>query len=208
MSNKLICLVGLPGAGKTQVADYLMKRRSFGFVRFGQITLDWFINRGLKPTEKMERKIREDLRRQHGMAAFAKLNAPKINLLLKKGDVIGDGLYSWEEYIYLKNKYKDRLIVIAVYAPPKIRYPRLTNRGKKHGKDAKLQFRSFSRKEAEARDKAQIENSHQAGPIAMADYTLLNINTINNLHRQIDIIIKEIYGQNQIKIKTYSKYKA
>lgn len=196
MSNKLICLVGLPGAGKTEVADYLMKKRDFGFVRFGQITLDWFIKKGAKPSEKMERKFRENLRRQHGMAAFAKLNLSKINPLLKKGDVIGDGLYSWEEYIYLKNKYTDRLIVIAVYAPPKIRYPRLINRGNKHQKDAKLQFRSFSRKEAEARDKAQIENSHQAGPIAMADYTLLNFGTIDNLHKQIDIIIKEIYGKN------------
>ncbi|MBU2595433.1 AAA family ATPase [Patescibacteria group bacterium] len=194
MPNKLICLVGLPGAGKTLIADYLMVKRNFGFIRFGQITLDWFIKRGRKPTEKMERKIREDLRRKHGMAAFAKLNVHKINLLLKEGDVIGEGLYSWEEYLYLKNKYKDRLIVIAVYASPQMRQARLVGRGKKHGKDAKLQFRSFTKAEAEARDRAQIENLHQAGPIVMADYTLLNVCTIGVLHKQIDVIIKEIYG--------------
>ncbi len=194
MCTKLICLVGLPGAGKTEAANYLMTKRDFGFVRFGQITLDWFIKKGIKPTEKMERKIREDLRRKYGMAAFAKLNVPKINPLLKKGDVVGDGLYSWEEYIYLKNKYKDRLIVIAVYAPPKMRYQRLINRGKKHGKDSKLQFRSFTRKEAIARDKVQIENLHQAGPIVMADYTLINLFSLTALQRQINLVIKDIYG--------------
>ena len=189
--------MGLPGAGKTEVTDYLMKKRDFGFVRFGQITLDWFIKRGIKPTEKMERKIREDLRRKHGMAAFAKLNAPKFNALLKKGDVIGDGLYSWEEYLYLKNKYKEKLIVVAVYAPPSQRYARLVGRGEKHKKDAKLQFRSFTLREAEARDQAQIENLHQAGPIAMADYTLLNVCSKKVLFQQIDIIIKDLYGKNQ-----------
>lgn len=198
MANKLICLVGLPGAGKTEVADYLMNKKNFGFVRFGQITLDWFIKKGIKPTEKMERKIREDLRRKYGMAAFAKLNVSKFDALLKKEDVIGDGLYSWEEYLYLKNRYKDKLIVMAVYAPPKLRYARLVGRGKKHGKDSKLQFRSFTKAEAEARDKAQIENLHQAGPIAMADYTLLNVCSLKVLHQQIDII-KETYGKSKNK---------
>lgn len=198
MANKLICLVGLPGAGKTEVADYLMEKKNFGFVRFGQITLDWFIKKGIKPTEKMERKIREDLRRKYGMAAFAKLNVSKFDALLKKEDVIGDGLYSWEEYLYLKNRYKDKLIVMAVYAPPKLRYARLVGRGKKHGKDSKLQFRSFTKAEAEARDKAQIENLHQAGPIAMADYTLLNVCSLKVLHQQIDII-KETYGKSKNK---------
>ena len=201
MAHKLICLVGLPGAGKTEVADYLMKKRDFGFVRFGQITLDWFIKKGIRPTEKKERKFREDIRRRHGMAAYAKLNVSKFDALLKKEDVIGDGLYSWEEYLYLKNRYKDKLIIVAVYAPPSQRYARLIGRGKKHSKDAKLQFRSFTLREAKARDKAQIENLHQAGPIAMADYTLLNVCTIGVLRKQIDIIVKKIYGKNKSKIK-------
>lgn len=197
MAKKLICIVGLPGAGKTEVADYLIKKKKFGYIRFGQITLDWFIKRGIKPTEKKERKIREELRRKHGMSAFAKLNLRKINLLLKKRDVIGDGLYSWEEYLYLKNKFKDKLIIIAVFAPPKMRYSRLVGRGKKHDKDTNLQFRSFTAQEAEARDKAQIENLHQAGPIVMADYTVCNVGSKKVLYRQLDTIIKQLYGKRK-----------
>jgi len=185
------------GAGKSEVANYLMSKRKFGFVRFGQITLDKVKELGKNPTEKLEKKIREDLRKKYGMAAFAILNIPKFDELLQKGDVIGDGLYSWEEYLVLKEKYGNNLVVIATYAPPVIRYQRLENRAKKHGTDKNLRFRSFTKDEAANRDKAEIENLHKAGPIAMADHTLINNKKITGLHKQIDQIFKEIYGKKE-----------
>ena len=195
MKHKLICLVGMCGAGKSEVADYLMSKRKYGFVRFGQITLDKVKELGKKPSEELERKIREDLRDKYGMAAFAILNIPKFDELLEEGDVIGDGLYSWEEYLVLKEKYGESLIVIATYAPPEMRYKRLENRAKKHGEDNNLRFRSFNQSEAAARDKAEIENLHKAGPIAMADYTILNTKKIIDLQKQINEIFTDIYGQ-------------
>lgn len=197
MKNKLICLVGMCGAGKSEVADYLMSKRKYGFVRFGQITLDKVKELGKKPSEKLEKRIREELREKHGMAAFATLNIPKFDKLLKKGDVIGDGLYSWEEYLVLKEKYGKNLIVVATYAPPEMRYNRLENRAKKHGKDSNLRFRSFSQTEAAARDRAEIENLHKAGPIAMADYTVMNTKKIINLRKQVEEIIIDIYGKQK-----------
>lgn len=194
--HKLICLVGLPGSGKSEVAEYLKKKRNYGYLRFGQITLDKVIELKKEPSETLEKKIREDIRKKYGMAAFAILNIPKFDRLLKKGDVIGDGLYSWEEYLKLKEKYRAKLIMIAVYAPPLLRYARLENRTEKHGADPKLRYRSFNRTESAARDKAQIENLHQAGPIAMADYTILNTGSILSLHQQINQIYKKIYASN------------
>lgn len=197
MKNKLICLVGMCGAGKSEVANYLMLKKEYGFVRFGQITLDKVKELGKKPSEKLEKQIREDLRKKHGMAAFAILNIPKFDKLLKSNDVIGDGLYSWEEYIVLKEKYKNNLLVIATYAPPEMRYNRLENRAKKHGMDKDLRYRSFTKIEAAARDKAEIENIHKAGPIAMANYTLINACSLEVLHKQIDIMFKDIYDKKK-----------
>jgi dephospho-CoA kinase len=193
MKSKLICLVGMAGAGKSEVAEYLMEKRKFGYVRFGQITLDMVKKMGEKPSEALERKIREDNRKKYGMAAYAILNEPKFDELLKSGDVIGDGLYSWEEYIELKNRYGESLIVIAVYAPPEMRYSRLDGRAAGHGKDEKMRFRSFTRKEAAARDYAEIENLHKAGPIAMADCTLINTGKRGDLHKAIDMVLSKIY---------------
>ncbi len=194
MKNKLICLVGMCGAGKSEVAEHLKSKKEYGFVRFGQITLDKVREMGKEPTEALEREIREKMREDHGMAAFAILNIPKFDKLLEKGDVIGDGLYSWEEYVVLKEKYDDKLVVIATYAPPKMRYLRLEGRAERHGEDGNKRYRSFSKKEAASRDKSEIENLHKAGPIAMADFTVKNITTLLDLKSQVEEIYKEIYG--------------
>lgn len=193
MTNKLICIVGMAGSGKSAVSEYLKSKKKFGYVRFGQVVLDKVKELGEKPSESLERKIREELRDEHGMAVIAKLNATKIDLLIKESSVIADGLYSWEEYLFLKEKYNDDLIIIAVYSAPKLRYDRLENRAQKHGPDPDLKYRSFSQAESKARDYAEIENLHKAGPIAMVDYTLINNGTIENLYGQIDNVIKEIW---------------
>ena len=187
--RKIIAIVGMCGAGKSEVADFLIQK-GFEYVRLGQITLDEVKRRKLEPNEKNERPIREDFRKKHGMAAFAVLNMPKINKA--KGDLIIDGLYSWEEYLYFKEKLPG-IIVLAVYASPKTRYGRLENRAEKHGVDKAMKYRSFSKIEAAARDKAELENLHKGGPIAMADYTIINegskkemINDLKGFWRKIN----------------------
>lgn len=196
--NKLICIVGMCGAGKSEVARYLMEKRKYGFFRFGQITLDKVKEMGQKPSEALERQIREGLRKEYGMAAFAILNQPKIDGLLNEGDVIGDGLYSWEEYVILKDKYPENFITIGVYAPPKVRYERLKDRAERHGEDKDLRFRNFTKEEAVARDKAEIENLHKAGPIAMAEYTVMNVCDIKEIEKQVDVILESIYTRTMV----------
>jgi len=191
--NKLICVAGMPGAGKSVLSDYFVKK-GHKFVRFGQITLDIVKKKGLKLNEKNERKIREGLRKKYGMAAYAILNYPKFNKLLKEGNVVADGLYSWSEYKYLKKKFGKRMIVIAVYAPPKIRHIRLSTR-KMPKSDKDLRHRPFSIKEAEKRDYAEIEKLEKGGPIAMANYTLMNTSSLSSFIRQIANLYKEIYNK-------------
>ena len=197
MASKLICLVGMCGAGKSEVAEYMIKKRKLGFLRFGQIVLDEvkkiIEKRGGKSTEALERKIREGFRKKYGMAAMAVLNIPKFDKLLKSGNTIGDGLYSWEEYLTLKKRYGKKFICVAVYAPPSVRYLRLEGRAEKHGLDEKLRFRSFTKEEAASRDKSEIENLNKAGPIAMADYTVINNSDLVKLRGQVDEIMKRIF---------------
>ena len=121
------------------------------------------------------------------MAAFATLNIPKIDELLKKSNVVVDGLYSWSEYKVLKEKYKEAMYVVAVYAPPKLRYARLKNRSVEN--DQEQRFRNFTEEEAKARDYAEIENIEKGGPIGMADFTIVNTGTIEELKENIHKII-------------------
>lgn len=189
--NKVVAIVGMCGAGKSIVADEFVKAR-YRYLRFGQITLDEVKRRGLKPNEKLEKEIREGFRKKHGMAAFAIVNMPKIDEFLKKGDVVADGLYSWSEYKALKEKYGDNLIVVAVYAPPALRYDRLSQRSQDVLEDKNLRYRSFTHKEAKARDYAEIENIEKGGPIAMADYTIINTGSVSDLNKQTKDILTRL----------------
>ena len=189
VANKIICVVGMPGAGKSLVSDELVKE-GFAYLRFGQIVIDKIKELGLELTEENERKMREELRRKQGMAVLATLNIPKIDKLLKESDVVVDGLYSWSEYKVLKEKYGKAMYVLAVYAPPKLRYERLKNRSVVN--DERQRFRNLTEKEAKTRDYAEIENLEKGGPIAMADFTIVNTGTVEELRANIKDILKKI----------------
>ena len=191
-NQKIIAVVGMCGAGKSEVADIFVKA-GFEYLRFGQITLDEIKRRGLEPKEENEKPIREEFRKKHGMAAFAILNMPKIGDLIQQGkNVLVDGLYSWSEYKVLKSKYQEKLFVLAVYAPPHLRYERLDNRRLKYKDDPNMKYRSFSPAEAKSRDYAEIENVEKAGPIAMANFTVVNTGSLAQLNEQVERIIRQL----------------
>lgn len=189
MPNKVICIVGMAGSGKSIASDELVKK-GFAYLRFGQITLDKIKEQGLETNEANEKMVREGFRKEHGMGAYAVLNIPKLDALLKNSNVVVDGLYSWSEYKILKEKYGDFLYVVAVYAPPKVRYERLKDRAVKG--DSQKRFRNLDEETAKARDYAEIENVEKGGPVAMADFTILNTGTIEGLKEKIGEILKEI----------------
>ena len=181
-SNKIIFVVGMPGSGKSIISDELVKE-GFAYVRFGQIVLDEVKKEGLKISEANEKLVREKLRKKYGMGAMAILSMPKIDSLLKKSNVVADGLYSWTEYKMLEEKYGNFMHVLAIYAPPKLRYERLENRIVKQ--DPNNRFRVTSREDSKKRDYSEIEKIEKGGPIAMADFTIINTGTIEDTKNQL-----------------------
>jgi dephospho-CoA kinase len=178
---KVVSIVGMVGSGKSEVAR-LLKEKGFAIVRFGDITDEAVREQRLPLTEENERPIREGIRKEQGMAAYAKLSVPRIDDALKTANVVVDGLYSWEEYIYLKEYYGDRLTVVAVWASPNTRYERLVSR----------KMRPLTPPEAAGRDRAEIENLNKGGPIAMADFTIINDSSISNMKKQVERIIASL----------------
>ena len=175
---KVVAIVGMAGAGKSEVAR-IFERSGFKKVRFGDITEEEIKNRGLELNEENERYVREELRKKHGMAAYAKLNLPKIDTSLKSSNVVVDGLYSWEEYTLLKDRYGERFSTVAVWASQAIRHARLRNRAK----------RPLTVEEAANRDKAEIENTNKGGPIAMADFIIVNEASLKELEKETERVL-------------------
>ncbi len=174
----VIAFVGMPGSGKS-VAGHYFKEKGFYLLYFGQLVLDEVKRRGLTVNPTNEKIVREDIRKIHGMAACAHLSVPIIKQVLKNNQQICiDGLYSFSEYKLLKKLLGNKLSVVAISCEKKIRYERLTQR----------KFRPLTLVEAEQRDFSEIENLEKGGPIAIADYTLLNDGTEVELINQLKIL--------------------
>ncbi|MBM3149933.1 MAG: dephospho-CoA kinase, partial [Chloroflexi bacterium] len=94
--NKVVAVVGMAGSGKSEVAR-VFEESGFKKIRFGDITDQEVKRRGLALSEENERYVRQETRKEHGMAAYAILNLPRIDEALMSSDVVVDGLYSWEE---------------------------------------------------------------------------------------------------------------
>lgn len=174
-SFKLIAIVGMPGAGKSRVADFF-QNKGIPVLRFGDQTDIGLKELGLPLTEKNERTYRESLRKELGMAAMAIKIEPRILKVAKDHPLIVlDGLYSWEEYTFLTKKFS-QLYLLCIYAPQDIRYERLAHRP----------VRPLARGEARSRDIAEIENLNKGGPIALADYMIINKGTEEEFREQLE----------------------
>ncbi len=186
-NHKLIAIVGLTGSGKTEATRFF-ELVGFSIIRFGDLTDDYLKENNLERNEHNERRAREFLRKKHGMEAYAKLNLQKIEELLQQNNLVIDGLYSWEEFKFLKNIFSKHFMIIALYAPPELRHFRLTNR---------LQ-RPLTKEEAVERDYSEIEHLNKAGPIAFADCTIINTATLIDLKQNVQQVIKTVMDQEII----------
>jgi dephospho-CoA kinase len=97
-------------------------------------------------------------------------------------DIIADGLYSWTEYKIFKDRYGNDAVIIAITAPRHVRHERLARRP----------IRPLTDTEVTTREYAEIENIEKGGPIANADYTLVNNTTPENLIAQLDAALVDI----------------
>lgn len=181
--NKIIAIVGMCGVGKSVASDVL-EGLGYKKVYFGGVTMDKLKEAGMEVTPENEKIMRERLRSEYGMGAYAIILLPKIKELARQNNVVLDGLYSWDELKILKDELGDKLTVIAIVADKKIRYDRLSVR----------EVRPFSNEEAIRRDISEIENIAKAGPIAYADYYIDNNHDIETYEKRL-LEILEIIGK-------------
>jgi dephospho-CoA kinase len=160
----VIAITGMSGSGKSLLANFF-RQHSLSVIHGGHLIIDAMVARDIDITPDNERKFREDIRAKRGKAILAEMALPSINnALLVSKHVIIDSLYSLSEYKTLKSAFGLDFIVLAVVAPKQMRYKRLQARHE----------RPLTLSEAEERDLAEVEGIEKGGPIALADYTIVN----------------------------------
>ena len=172
--GKIVAVVGMCGSGKS-VATEVFTDAGWEKVYFGGITMEELENRGLEKNEKNEKMVREELRAQYGLAAYAVKLLPRIQKLAEQGNVVLDGLYSWSEYTYLKEHLGDALRVLAIVTDRGLRYSRLATRT----------IRPLTEQEATSRDHSEIEKLEKGGPISIADRFVTNNGSSEELVEKI-----------------------
>jgi dephospho-CoA kinase len=124
----IVCITGMPGAGKSSVASFL-EEKGFAVVTMGDVIREEAKRQGLEPTDvnlgKMMLKLRQDL----GPGAVGHIVLQK---LARDGDssskVVIDGIRSIAEVEVLKNVGHVRLL--AIHASQDTRFKRLKERGR------------------------------------------------------------------------------
>ena len=177
----LIALVGMPGSGKSAAGNFF-KQKGIPVLRFGDVTDKGLKAQGLELTQENERPFRENLRKELGMAAYAIKMEPEIREVLEHADIVVlDGMYSWEEYEYVKERFPF-LQVITIFASPQVRYERLHSR----------EIRPLTEEEAQIRDRAEITKLNKGGPIAMADYMIPNEGSQEDLEQKLADLLQKL----------------
>ena len=173
--HKIVAIVGMCGSGKSELTQ-LFLADGYDSIHFGDVTMNEMKRRGLPVCEANERSIREEVRAKYGLGAYAIILLPEILEKAKNAPLVLDGLYSWSELKYLREKLGEDISVLAIITNRALRKQRLACRG----------IRPLTSEEVDRRDAAEIENLEKGGPISAADYYVLNNGTPEELKAQYE----------------------
>jgi dephospho-CoA kinase len=183
MSNNkrlIICLTGMPGAGKSSVASFL-KQKGFDVVTMGDVVREEAKRQGLEPTDinlgKMMLKLRQDL----GPGAVGYVVLQKLTRDGGSSNVVIDGIRSIAEVEVLKKVGHVRLL--AIHASQDTRFKHIKERGRA---DAPSNTNEFA-----ARDKRELSVGVSEA-IAFANEVISNNDlTLEQLKLRAYDIVKE-----------------
>ena len=182
---KIIAVVGMSGSGKTVAVNHLTDQ-GIPRIYFGGMIYKEMEKRGIERSEdgESEKEFRQMIRETEGKDWVVRQVIDETRDLIAAGQkrIVLDGVYSWTEYTTLKHEFPKLITFVAVVVDKKIRYKRI----------AKRPDRPFDGNAIRERDRSEIENLEKGGPIAAADYYILNNGGKEELCDRLDEILHEI----------------
>lgn len=174
-----MCLTGMPGSGKSTVAD-MLKERGFTMVEHSAQIKKLMRIGGMTINAKNIELFVVRLKEAFGRDVVAKLSSKMISSA--KGDVVISGPRDPAEVEYIRT-IRPGVVVVAVSAPSKVRYNRLIKR--------KEDVETNNYQEFEWRDRKNVALGTMK-LIKSADYLLLNTGTLPELHSNVDELLRSL----------------
>ena len=162
MTKLIVCLTGMPGAGKSTIADGL-KLKGYDIVNMGNAVREEAKKRNLEPSRSNLGKLMLELREKNGPGAVAELIKPQIESS-SSNVILIDGVRSNDEIEVLRKIGNVKLL--AIHASTDTRFSFLQKRGRSDDPQTKEHFEERDNRELGV----GISNS-----IALSDYAISNI---------------------------------
>jgi dephospho-CoA kinase len=178
MVKKIICVSGMPGAGKTSIIEPL-RNKGIPVIVMGDIIREEAAKRGIEPSSEGLGKIMIELRKSYGPSIVSKLCLEKI-ALINSDTVIIDGVRSLDEVEEYKRSFS-KVLVVAIHASPATRFKRLYNRGREDDPKSWSEFVD--------RDFRELSIG-LGNVISLADYMIVNEGSIEESRKVFEYIVK------------------
>lgn len=127
-ANKLVIgLTGMPGSGKSLIVE-AARQQGYDIVTMGDVVREETAKRELELTPLNVGKVMLELRATGGVGVIAEKCMSKI-LEKPKNKLVVDGLRSYFEAEVFK-KHLNNFVLLTVHSSPKVRFDRLSTRGR------------------------------------------------------------------------------
>ena len=171
--HRLVGLTGTNGAGKGEVAAYLMKK-GYAYASLSDEIRDELRRKGKEITRDSLIAMGNALRRKHGTDVLARGVMKKV-----RGRTVIDSIRNSREVAFLR-RHKG-FVLVAVVAPVELRYERVLRRGRAESAETLEEFVAKEKQEmAGGTGGQQLRRC-----LDLADVTIVNDGSLRALHRQI-----------------------
>jgi dephospho-CoA kinase len=178
---KVIGVVGEIGSGKDEVLKYLRDRYGVPYLSTGDIVRRMAQEEGVEGTRENLEAISKRCFTELGRGCFVRMAAQEI---VKRGWVVAgiSGVRSPDDVAVMKEMFGSGFILVRVdINDSKIRFERVRLRGERRDP---LTWEAFQEQDKNEEQEFQISSAE-----SLADYTIDNSGTLEELHRQLDELV-------------------
>ena len=174
---KLIVVAGMPGAGKEEFLN-VARDMDIPFLRMGDLVRELYPKRGDEDRDLTLGQFANIERERHGYNIWAKRALERMS-----GNIyLIDGCRSMDEVLAYRS-LSDDVNIVAIHAPPKIRYDRLVKRQRD---DAPRNVEEF-----DARDSREM-GWGLADVIALSDHLIVNDGSLEKFREEASAYLRSI----------------